>query len=93
MGGSVVGEKGLDLDPWRPKKPIAQRRKPTAVLPSRPQDLDVGQAGGVVDADVDELPADMTADSPGRIDPARVAATPAGDAVPVAGRRSSVHPE
>jgi hypothetical protein len=41
--------------------PAQERRRGGALLV--PQDLDVGEAGGVIDADVDELPADG-ADAP-----------------------------
>ena len=46
------------LIPWRKKKRIARRKKADrAGCPLVVEHLDVGEAGGVVDADVDELPA------------------------------------
>ena len=68
VGATVVGEQALDPHPVAPEEvdgaaQEADRGARLLVL----QDLDVGQACGVVDADVDELPADP----PGGPDPPR----------------------
>ncbi len=48
------------------------------------EDLGVGQASGVIDRDVYELPADLPASSPGSVGLVRVAAFMTMDAVPSA---------
>src|SRR5215211_2104583 len=58
VAGAVVGEHPLDRDPHALEpgdRPPQEPRGGGALLVG--QDLDVGEAGGVVDADVDELPA------------------------------------
>src|SRR5215216_3241864 len=49
------------------------------------QDLDVGETGGVVDADVDELPADRVATDPGAVGLLAVIGAAAATADPLAG--------
>ena len=59
VGGAVVGHHPLDLDAVAAKWATARRRKPIAVVGFLVgEDLDVGEPGRVVDADVDVLPAD-----------------------------------
>jgi hypothetical protein len=64
VGGAVVGEDPLDRDPVAGEE--ADRSAQEDEGGRRPlvaQDLGVGEAGGVVDADVDELPAGGSAAS------------------------------
>jgi transposase len=58
VAGSVVGEAALNADPHAlepGRRPLQEAGGGRALLVG--QDLRVGQAGGVIDADVDELPA------------------------------------
>jgi hypothetical protein len=58
VGAAVVGHQPPDPDPVAPVEGDRPAQEGDAGPRLRvAQDLDVGQAGGVIDADVDELPA------------------------------------
>src|SRR5436190_14559639 len=86
IAGTVVAHHPLDGDPHG-AKPLAgapdkaRGRLPTLIA----QDLGVGEAGGIVDADVDELPAGSAQKAPMVADPGTVGPDPAVAGHPVAG--------
>jgi len=83
VGGSVVGHQPLHRDPVRAvegHRPSQEADRGGRLLVG--QDLGVGEAGGVVDADVDPLPADLATPAARRVDGGAVAPAPPGHAVP-----------
>src|ERR671911_801641 len=85
VGRAVVGHQPLDADAVAAvelDRPLEKRDRGAGLLVS--EDLDVGQAGRVVDADVYELPA-LRGAAPACATVGVLAIAPAADAVPYAG--------
>jgi hypothetical protein len=90
VSGAVIGQELLDLHAVALEERDRSAEEPDCCCGLLvAENLGVGQARGVVDRDVHELPADLTPSSPGSIGLVRVAAFVPMDAVPSAALNTS----
>jgi hypothetical protein len=77
IAGPVIGHQPLDDDALRGEPGDSALQKADGLVALAVEDLDVGQAGAVIDSDVEELPADpATGRGPVVVDPVARPADP-----------------